>query len=121
MDPVGVIGLGLMGSVPVERLRRAGRPVAHDIDPARRDASGAALAHPSAIAAHCGCIALALFDTVQVEDVIERGLVPHIGGRGIDRREGCCLNRIRNVQRQKAPHAYPRCSQHRSRQNGYQP
>ncbi|MDP9097181.1 MAG: NAD(P)-dependent oxidoreductase [Pseudomonadota bacterium] len=84
MDPVGVIGLGLMGSVLVSRLRSAGFPVmAHDVDPAKRaaaEAGGAVLALPAAMAAACGCIVLALFDTAQVEEVVEQSLMPAAGG-----------------------------------------
>ena len=86
MQAVGVIGLGLIGSVLLGRLRTAGLAVmAYDIDPAKQvaaEAQGAVLASPAAMAAQCGCIVLALFDTVQVEDMVERTLAPSITGHG---------------------------------------
>ncbi len=84
MHPVGVIGLGLMGSVLLSRLRLAGFPVmAHDIDPEKRAAAesgGAVLAGPAVMARTCDCIVLALFDTAQVEEVVEQSLVPATRG-----------------------------------------
>lgn len=72
---VGVIGLGLMGSVLLHRLCAAGFQVlAHDIDPAKSQAArdcGAELATPDAMGARCDQIVLALFDTAQVESVVE--------------------------------------------------
>lgn len=85
MQPIGVIGLGLMGGVLVGRLRLAGFPVmAHDIDLPRcaaAEAAGAVLALPAAMAGTCNCIVLALFDTAQVEAIVEHSLVPAIGVR----------------------------------------
>jgi 3-hydroxyisobutyrate dehydrogenase-like beta-hydroxyacid dehydrogenase len=71
---VGVIGLGLMGSVISRRLMDAGmRVLGHDIDPnkcAKAAQSGATIAGPPEIAASCGQIVLALFDTSQVEAMV---------------------------------------------------
>src|SRR5215510_16086226 len=82
--PVGIVGLGLMGEVYAQRLIDAKFPVVgFDIDPARRNrlreiggspvASVAELAHPS------HCIIVAVFNTEQVEDVIEHKMLPALG------------------------------------------
>ena len=82
--PVGIVGLGLMGEVYAQRLIDAKIPViGFDIDPVRRtrlaeiggrpSASIAELAHPAR------CIIIAVFDTEQVEDVIESHLLPALG------------------------------------------
>lgn len=86
MPPVGVVGLGLMGSVLAARLAAAGfLVVGFDIDPdktARLTAQGghgaASLADLAQVA---NPIVLAVFDTAQVEDVVERGLLPALGDR----------------------------------------
>ncbi len=71
---IGVIGLGLMGSVLVRRLLDAGFAVqAHDIDPAKCGAAvamGAVAAKPAQMAHDCDPIVLALFDTDQVEATV---------------------------------------------------
>src|ERR1700716_3156366 len=76
---VGVIGLGLMGEVLAGRLMAAGFGVmAHDIDPAknaRLAARGGAAAASLAEIAGCGVIALAVFSTDQVEEVVEKELL----------------------------------------------
>lgn len=72
---IGVVGAGLMGSAVCRRLRAAGFAVAvHDLDSAKVEAlvpSGAQ--HARAIAALSGCtaIVLAVFNTDQVEAVVE--------------------------------------------------
>ena len=72
---VGVIGLGLMGSVLVRRLRDAGFAVmAYDIDATKAAVAasyGAVPATPEAMATACDQIVLALFDTAQVEAMVE--------------------------------------------------
>jgi 3-hydroxyisobutyrate dehydrogenase-like beta-hydroxyacid dehydrogenase len=77
---VGVIGLGLMGSVLLHRLIEAGFPTAaHDIDPDKcrqAEARGAILMPPETMAEQCDQIVLALFDTAQVEAVVETHLIP---------------------------------------------
>src|SRR3981189_2404152 len=68
-NPVGVIGVGLMGEVFARRLiaarlaESAGRP-------ARSMGGGARAADP---------IVLAVFDTDQVEQVVEKDLLPILG------------------------------------------
>jgi 3-hydroxyisobutyrate dehydrogenase-like beta-hydroxyacid dehydrogenase len=79
---VGVIGLGLMGEVLAGRLVAAGFGVlGHDIDPAKNarltERGSKAAASPVEVAA-CGVIALAVFSTDQVEEVVERVLLPAV-------------------------------------------
>jgi 3-hydroxyisobutyrate dehydrogenase len=78
---VGLIGLGLMGEVLTARLKAAGFQVlGYDIDPgkaARLAALGGQPATtPSEVARRCRTIVLAVFNTDQVEDVVERELLP---------------------------------------------
>lgn len=80
--PVGVIGTGLMGMACTRRLRGAGFEVlGHDSDAGKLralEALGGRAAHSLAeLAGACDTAVLAVFDTAQVEDVIEgpRGLL----------------------------------------------
>ena len=80
--PVGVIGIGLMGTACAKRLLAAGFDVlGYDIDAAKLKALAAlgARAAPSVedIARECDRVVLAVFNTDQVEQAIEgpRGLV----------------------------------------------
>ena len=74
-----MIGLGLMGEVLAGRLMAAGFGVlGTDIDPAknaRLAARGGTAASPAEVA-NCGVIALAVFSTEQVEEVVEKVLLP---------------------------------------------
>jgi 3-hydroxyisobutyrate dehydrogenase-like beta-hydroxyacid dehydrogenase len=78
--PVGVIGLGLMGDVYTHRLVAASFAViGFDIDAAknaRLAALGGRAGSLAEIARDCDPIVLAVFDTDQVEDVVERALLP---------------------------------------------
>jgi len=83
---VGVIGLGLLGSAIAERLIGAGfRPHGFDIDPATRavfERRGGVFAQSLAeIATRCDPLILAVYNTEQVEAVVERGILPVVGGR----------------------------------------
>src|SRR5258706_11152892 len=83
-ETVGVIGLGLMGEVLAGRLMAAGFGVkGYDIDPAKNARlvarGGTAAASPAEVAA-CRVIALPVFSTDQVEEVVERALLPAGGG-----------------------------------------
>jgi len=74
--PVGVIGLGLMGTAQARRLIEAGYDVVgYDIDAAARDRLAAIGGKPVAslaeIAETCPRAVIAVFDTQQVEDVTE--------------------------------------------------
>jgi 3-hydroxyisobutyrate dehydrogenase-like beta-hydroxyacid dehydrogenase len=78
---VGLVGLGLMGEALSGRLMAAGFGVfGYDIDAgknARLTARGGrAAASPADIAERCGTIVLAVFNTDQVEDVVENAIVP---------------------------------------------
>ena len=81
--PVGVIGLGLMGEVLARRLTAAGfSVVGFDVDPAknaRLGALGGRSASIADVARSCDPIVLAVFSTDQVEDVVERELLPALG------------------------------------------
>ena len=80
-ETIGLIGLGLMGEVISARLMAAGyRVLGHDVDAAKNAtfaATGAQAAASPAEVARCGMIVLAVFNTDQVEDVLERALLPH--------------------------------------------
>jgi 3-hydroxyisobutyrate dehydrogenase-like beta-hydroxyacid dehydrogenase len=81
-ETVGVIGLGLMGEVLATRLMAAGFGVrGTDIDPAknaRLAARGGEAGASAAGVASCGVIALAVFNTDQVEEVVEKELLPAV-------------------------------------------
>jgi 3-hydroxyisobutyrate dehydrogenase-like beta-hydroxyacid dehydrogenase len=82
--PVGVIGLGLMGEVFSRRLIDGGHSVAgYDIDAAKGErltAIGGQVAPSIAeVANTADPIVLAVFDTSQVEDVVENHILPAVG------------------------------------------
>lgn len=82
--PVGIIGLGLMGEVYAQRLIEANIPVTgFDIDPARRarlaEIGGNPAASIAGLAKPARCIIVAVFNTEQVEDVVEKHLLPTLG------------------------------------------
>jgi 3-hydroxyisobutyrate dehydrogenase-like beta-hydroxyacid dehydrogenase len=83
--PVGLIGVGLMGEVYARRLVAAGFTVIGvDIDPARSACLapiGACAGSLADIARDCDPIVLAVFDTGQVEDVVEHALVAAAAGK----------------------------------------
>src|SRR5476651_1286985 len=83
-SPVAIFGLGLMGDVYAQRLLDAGIPVTgFDVDPARRARLAEIGGRPSVtigeLAKPARCIIIAVFSTVQVEDVIENHLLPALG------------------------------------------
>jgi 3-hydroxyisobutyrate dehydrogenase-like beta-hydroxyacid dehydrogenase len=74
--PVGVVGIGLIGSAVARRLLAAGLPVAgYDIDAGRRNGlaalGGRQAGSLAELGSMCDRFVLAVFDTQQVEDVIE--------------------------------------------------
>lgn len=76
MKRVGVIGVGLLGTAIAKRLLAAGFEVAgYDVDGRKRaalEALGArALGSPAEAARECEVLVLAVFDTAQVEQVLE--------------------------------------------------
>jgi 3-hydroxyisobutyrate dehydrogenase-like beta-hydroxyacid dehydrogenase len=96
--PVGVIGLGLMGEVYARRLVAAGFTViGFDVDPAKnaRPAGFGAQAGTLAdIAQKCEPIVLAVFNTDQVEDVVEHALIPAAAGKIVLVTSTCDPDRI---------------------------
>ena len=82
--PIAIVGLGLMGEVYAQRLIDAGIPViGYDIDAARRarlnDIGGKAVDSIAALAKPSRAVLVAVFNTAQVEDVIENHLLPALG------------------------------------------
>ena len=81
---VGLIGIGLLGQALARRLLDGGFAVAgFDVDPARGanlvEWGGRAAASIADLAGHCDPIVLAVFSTDQVEEVVERQLLPALG------------------------------------------
>jgi 3-hydroxyisobutyrate dehydrogenase-like beta-hydroxyacid dehydrogenase len=82
--PVGLVGIGLLGEALARRLLAAGMEVAgYDIDPARMSRLAAMGGKPAAsvagLATACDTIVLAVFDTGQVEAVVEEEVLPAVG------------------------------------------
>ena len=96
--PVGVIGVGLMGEVYARRLVAAGFTViGFDVDPAknaRLSNFGAQTGTLADIAQECEPIVVAVFNTEQVEDVIERALIPAAAGKTVLITSTCDPDRI---------------------------
>jgi len=97
-QPVGLIGVGLMGEVYARRLVAAGFSVlGFDVDPARTKKLaeiGGRAASLADIAQHCEPIVLAVFNTEQVEDVVERALLPAVSGKIVLCTSTCDPDRI---------------------------
>src|ERR1700721_3087157 len=96
--PVGVIGVGLMGEVYARRLVAAGFTViGFDVDPAKTERLaqfGAQAATLADIAQKCEPIVVAVFNTEQVEDVVERALIPAASGKIVLVTSTCDPDRI---------------------------
>ena len=96
--PVGVIGVGLMGEVYARRLVAAGFTViGYDVDPAKNERLaqfGARAGTLAEIAHDCEPIVLAVFNTEQVEDVVERVLIPAAAGKIVLVTSTCDPDRI---------------------------
>src|SRR5947209_727723 len=78
---VGLIGIGLMGEAFARRLIDAGFTVlGFDLEADKRarliEVGGAAAESVGEVARHCAPILLAVFNTDQVEDVVENGIIP---------------------------------------------
>ena len=96
--PVGLVGIGLMGEVCARRLMAAGFSViGFDIDAAKNkrleDIGGRAGALAE-IAEQCDPIVLAVFTTDQVEEVVERALLPAAAGKIVLCTSTCDPDRI---------------------------
>jgi 3-hydroxyisobutyrate dehydrogenase-like beta-hydroxyacid dehydrogenase len=72
-DPIGLFGTGLLGTAIGGRLLQAGfRVLGFDPDARKRVAlGGVAAASAAEVAARCHTVVLAVFDTAQVEQVVE--------------------------------------------------
>jgi 3-hydroxyisobutyrate dehydrogenase-like beta-hydroxyacid dehydrogenase len=96
--PVGIIGLGLMGEVYARRLMAAGfSAIGFDIDPAKNQRLaqiGGRTASLADIARDCDPIVLAVFNTDQVEDVVEHSLIPEAAGKIVLCTSTCDPDRI---------------------------
>ena len=96
--PVGLIGVGLMGEVYARRLIAAGFSVlGFDVDRARSERVaeiGARAGALADIAQQCEPIVLAVFNTEQVEDVVERALLPAAPGKIVLCTSTCDPDRI---------------------------
>jgi len=109
-QPVGVVGLGLMGEVLARRLLDAGfEVVGFDIEPAknaRLGTLGGRAASIAELARACNPIMLAVFNTDQVEEVVERELLPALGtgsGRIVMCTSTCDPDRIAALAERVAP------------------
>jgi 3-hydroxyisobutyrate dehydrogenase-like beta-hydroxyacid dehydrogenase len=95
---VGLVGFGLMGEVYASRLVAAGSAVtAYDVDAAkagRMAQIGVRAATLADIARDCEPIVLAVFSTDQVEDVVERALLPIAAGKIVICTSTCDPDRI---------------------------
>ena len=83
-NPVGLVGIGLLGEALAHRLLQSGfAVVGFDVDPAKTAAlaklGGRPVASIADLAARCDAIVLAVFSTDQVEQVVERELLPALG------------------------------------------
>jgi 3-hydroxyisobutyrate dehydrogenase-like beta-hydroxyacid dehydrogenase len=96
--PVGLIGVGLMGEVYAARLIAAGFGViGFDVDSARTKQLvqiGGRAGSAAEIAQQCDPIVVAVFSTDQVEDVVERTLVPAGSGKIVICTSTCDPDRI---------------------------
>jgi 2-hydroxy-3-oxopropionate reductase len=96
--PVGIIGLGLMGAVYVRRLVAAGFMVlGFDVDAEKNALLGGLGGRACSLlemARDCEPIIIAVFNTDQVEDVVERALLPAAAGKIVLCTSTCDPDRI---------------------------
>ena len=83
-SPIGLIGVGLMGGMFAERLLAAGFEVlGYDILPARNarlaEIGGQVAASGADVARRCNVILLMVFNTDQVEDVLDKDILQTLG------------------------------------------
>jgi L-threonate 2-dehydrogenase len=85
LKSIGLIGLGLMGEVYASRLIAAGFDViGFDVDAARNERLrqiGGRVGSLTDVAGNGNPIVVAVFSTDQVEDVVERALLPAAAGK----------------------------------------
>jgi 3-hydroxyisobutyrate dehydrogenase-like beta-hydroxyacid dehydrogenase len=86
LSPVGLIGVGLMGTMFAERLIAAGHDVlGYDIVPQKNAhlaaIGGQAAASGAEVARRCDAIVIMVFDTNQVEGVVENDILQAVGPR----------------------------------------
>jgi 3-hydroxyisobutyrate dehydrogenase-like beta-hydroxyacid dehydrogenase len=111
LKPIGIVGLGLMGSALAERLLGAGYAVlGFDIDAEKQSVlerlGGTSAATLAEVAHGCDVQFLAVFDTDQVEAVVEGGLLPALGpgsGKTILCASTCDPDRIVALAQRLAP------------------
>src|SRR5260221_6898686 len=111
-NPVGLIGIGLLGQALAHRLTGAGFEVAgFDLDPAKTakllDLGGRPATSVAYLAQRCSPIILAVFSTDQVEQVIEHELLPALGessGRIVLCASTCDPDRIAALGERVTPH-----------------
>jgi 3-hydroxyisobutyrate dehydrogenase-like beta-hydroxyacid dehydrogenase len=96
--PVGLVGVGLIGEVYARRLVAAGLAViGFDVDAAKNEklaSLGARAGTLPEIARDADPIVLAVFNTDQVEDVVERALLPAAAGKIVICTSTCDPDRI---------------------------
>ena len=96
--PVGLVGIGLMGEVYARRLIAAGFSVlGFDVDPDKGEhlvALGGRAGSIAEIAQRCEPIVLAVFNTDQVEDVVENALIAAASGKIVLCTSTCDPDRI---------------------------
>jgi len=96
--PIGLVGLGLMGEVYARRLIAAGfAVVGFDVDAAKNERLariGVRAGSLADIARDCDPIVLAVFSTDQVEEVVERALVPAAAGKIVICTSTCDPDRV---------------------------
>jgi putative dehydrogenase len=83
-NPIGLVGIGLLGQALAHRLLGAGFEVAgFDVDPTKNakltELGGRPAFSVAYLAERCDPIVLAVFTTDQVEQVVERELLPVLG------------------------------------------
>lgn len=110
-NPVGLVGLGLMGEAIAGRLFGAGfGVVGFDIDPAKnarfQAIGGQTVSSVAEVARLCSPLVLAVFSTDQVEEVTEREIIPALGegsGRIVLCTSTCDPDRIASLAARVAP------------------
>jgi 3-hydroxyisobutyrate dehydrogenase-like beta-hydroxyacid dehydrogenase len=109
--PVAIIGLGLMGEVYAQRLLAAKIPVSgFDVDSARRarlaEIGGRPAQSIAELAGSARCIIIAVFNTEQVEAVVESHLLPALGdgsGKAVLCMSTCDPDRVTALAKRVVP------------------